>query len=577
VNLRRLAACTVLAGIFSGTLAQESVADEPHSDVARVAYVSGEVFVQRGDSSDNVDAVVNAPLLDGDIVTTGTGAQAEVHLSRGSHVRLAEDTSIRIANLESNPSEMQIAQGTIELRVLRSGDRAVELDTPSVGIQSNENSAVRVAVLDDGTSKIDIRSGNAELLTPQGNRSLSAGSAIGASGTAANPATATAAPASSDAFDAFNTARDDSALHNLEQEQPANTLDVDGVDDLPSYGHWANTSDGDAWVPNAQRPDWSPYSDGRWAWEPDFGYTWIGAEPWGWAPYHYGRWALEPRIGWAWFPGAYAPWSPALVGFVSGPFGTELSLAWFPLGPGEVNVTIVTGYRNAHVPGAVHVISYSGFAAGHFATTGRLPIGNLRDFSVVRGALPIAPNRSLLTYGGRGLDVSPHPAFTRTTFAGRPYSLTRPGFAQSREAIAATIHRSPVLGHELPANSPITHSVFGPSSGAVAPTKSSSAFGPTPALQHPISSYGATFRRPSLPSASGNASSYGSVQNRQPAGGAVYQPIQRRSSGSIGQSRPYQAQQQPNYRAPRTMPARTTTATHPAPAARVAPRPIVRK
>jgi hypothetical protein len=607
VNAGRIGTAVVLTALLSISLADRSAAAEGQPDVARLTYIAGSAFVQRGDSADSLDAVVNAPLVDGDIVTTGANGAAELHLSRSSHVRLAANTSVRLANLESDPGEMQIAQGTVEVRVLRSGDRSMQLDTPSISVEPASNSAVRVTVLDDGSSKIDVRSGNAELLAPQGNRTMSAGTAMGVSGTADAPVVSSLASAAADSFDAFNTARDDIALHAIEQQPQDNTLDVDGIDDLPSYGHWADTSDGDAWVPNAQSPDWQPYGDGRWVWEADFGYTWIGAEPWGWAPYHYGRWALEPRIGWAWFPGARAPWSPALVAFVSGPYGTELSLAWFPLGPGEAyhpwwgfgvqlgvvsstNVTIVNAYRNAGVPGAVHGISYSGFEAGHFTSVRRFPVASLRDFSVVRGVLPIAPTPSLLSYGGRGLAVPAHPTFARTAFAGHPYSPSRPPFAQSREAIDSALHRPPVLEHSSPTSSAVTHSAFGPGATQSAPVIPHSAFGPgavqsvpvmphsafgpatpTSTQQRPPSAYGATFSRPAPRSNGGAGYTYGSTQHSVSTGGAVYHPSQRTTYGGTGPSHPSTTRQQPGYRTTGPTQARVTSTTRPATATHVAP------
>ena len=43
-------------------------------------------------------------------------------------------------------------------------------------------------------------------------------------------------------------------------------------------------------VPREVAPDWSPYSTGRWVYDPYYEWTWVDDAPWGWAPYHYGRW-----------------------------------------------------------------------------------------------------------------------------------------------------------------------------------------------------------------------------------------------------------------------------------------------
>ena len=91
-------------------------------------------------------------------------------------------------------------------------------------------------------------------------------------------------------------------------------------------------------------PGGLPYHDGRWVWEPYYGWTWVGYEPWGWAPYHYGRWLYTGGYGWAWYPGpvyvrpVYRPALVAFFGFGSG--GSSFSLAfgnvgWVPLAPYE--------------------------------------------------------------------------------------------------------------------------------------------------------------------------------------------------------------------------------------------------
>lgn len=83
-------------------------------------------------------------------------------------------------------------------------------------------------------------------------------------------------------------------------------------DDLAPYGRWVDHRIyGIVWVPDSGRPDWHPYTDGRWIWTADYGWYWHSREPYGWATYHYGRWALTSDYGWVWVPGA--DWGPAWV------------------------------------------------------------------------------------------------------------------------------------------------------------------------------------------------------------------------------------------------------------------------
>ena len=41
---------------------------------------------------------------------------------------------------------------------------------------------------------------------------------------------------------------------------------------------------------------------GNWFYGSQFGWSFIGSQPWGWLPYHYGGWFFQPGIGWLWTP-----------------------------------------------------------------------------------------------------------------------------------------------------------------------------------------------------------------------------------------------------------------------------------
>ncbi|HEX5816710.1 MAG TPA: DUF6600 domain-containing protein, partial [Methylomirabilota bacterium] len=93
--------------------------------------------------------------------------------------------------------------------------------------------------------------------------------------------------------------------------------------------------------PRGAPAGWAPYTTGRWAWDPRYGWTWVDAAVWGWAPYHYGRWVHLEGL-WAWAPGpvvARPVYAPALVAFFSAP-GVRISVgapfvSWVALGWGE--------------------------------------------------------------------------------------------------------------------------------------------------------------------------------------------------------------------------------------------------
>lgn len=98
-------------------------------------------------------------------------------------------------------------------------------------------------------------------------------------------------------------------------------------DSLDPYGQWVDVGDyGYCWHPRGVDNDWSPYSDGYWAYT-DAGWTWVSYEEWGWATYHYGRWVRVVGYGWVWRPGY--EWAPA---WVSWRYGGDY-VGWAPLPP----------------------------------------------------------------------------------------------------------------------------------------------------------------------------------------------------------------------------------------------------
>ncbi|MBV8370584.1 MAG: FecR domain-containing protein [Candidatus Eremiobacteraeota bacterium] len=440
--------------------------------VARISYIRGSVAVQRGDSATATTAVINAPVLGGDYVTTGENARAEIEFDATAAVRLGAGVQMRFTHLDTADRELQLAEGTVELRLLRGLDGRSQIDTPSVSLRPRTQGAYRVSVDADGRTQITVRSGIADVVTPQETRSLSTGSTLLASGPAANPVLQSVNLIADDDFDAFNIARDllaQRALGSGDYFAPG----VAGLADLDSYGQWVSDSSyGRVWVPYNVAPGWAPYRDGRWAWEDNFGWTWIGYEPWGWAPYHYGRWYHNSRYGWCWYPNPFVTvWSPALVGFFT--FGSGLGLGfgnigWVPLSPldpfnpwwgfgNSASIVYVSNnfdndwhhhhhhdwddvartYGNAKYNGVTYVPRHD-FQNGQFQHRYTTP-PQQRHVEIVRGPVPVVPTVASLRYSER--PVSPQlalkPALMQRQFAGNPTVVRRTPFEQQRAAIAA--------------------------------------------------------------------------------------------------------------------------------------------
>ena len=406
------------------------------SGVARVSVVNGTITVQHGDNGDTEAAVVNAPISVGDYLSTGSGSHAEVQLDNADFVRVASDAQVRFSKLDANDHQLQLAAGTVDLRVLHSSDANIALDTPSITIRPDEAGSYRVTVDSSGSTIFTVRSGQADLIGPQGSQTIDSGTTVLVKGASSNPQVSTIDTVAYDDFDSWNAQRDQYE-QATSADQYANQ-NIVGLDDLDSYGHWVWVSDyGNVWVPNNDQSDWAPYQDGRWSWAPYYGWTWVGYEPWGWAPYHYGRWFYANGYGWAWWPGpvygpvAYCPGAVAFFGYGSG-FGFSIgfgfsNVAWVPLAPYEpfypwwgsgfganitninitniniTNVNVTKVYRNARGPhaaiAALTVRDFeNGSAAHHY-----LPVRthDLQNVGLLKSTLPIQPGKGNMRFSDR--------------------------------------------------------------------------------------------------------------------------------------------------------------------------------
>ncbi len=69
-----------------------------------------------------------------------------------------------------------------------------------------------------------------------------------------------------------------------------------GLADMNYYGSFASMGGcGMMWRPYLTSANWSPYSNGVWAYYPDAGYSWVSPYPWGWTAFHSG--SLELLCG----------------------------------------------------------------------------------------------------------------------------------------------------------------------------------------------------------------------------------------------------------------------------------------
>ncbi|MBS0570987.1 MAG: hypothetical protein JSS28_10285 [Proteobacteria bacterium] len=442
-RLSRFAVLLAGIGLAFAVLAQDNGAPvDPPGRVARLSYIQGNVsFVPAGEN-DWVQAQLNRPLITGDKLWTDRDSRASLEIGAAA-VRMDQGSAFDFLNLTDNQAQMELTQGTLNLRVRRLYDgQSYEIDTPTLAFVVNRVGEFRIDVEPDGQSTVvTVLSGGGDVYGEGGARfAVEEGQSVTFHDPQLRDYQVNRLPAT-DAFDDFCHARD--TRWDSSSSRRFVSEDVIGYQDLDSYGEWSDVPEyGNVWYPTSVAVGWSPYHYGHWAWVGAYGWTWIDDAPWGFAPFHYGRWAY---IGnrWGWCPGPIAVrpyYAPALVAFIGGGrFGVGISvggpIGWFPLGYRDVyipsyrvsqnyftrinvsntviNTTVINNYygnysrgdvnyaqinyANRHVAGAVTAVPESAFVgsrpvAGAAVAINRETFANAR----VSGFAAVAPTRASL-------------------------------------------------------------------------------------------------------------------------------------------------------------------------------------
>jgi hypothetical protein len=417
---------------------QQGQSDANMPGAARISFLRGDVSTQRGDNGQWVAATINTPIAADDRIATGSDARAEVQLDFSSVLRLSTNATASIAGFTKSNVQVQVGQGVVDFAVLRQGGAAPEIDTPNSSVYPNGVGDYRITVNSAGETLVTVRSGSAEVYTPQGSTQVNTGQLITIEGTD-NPQYRVDAAPGRDEWDTWNADRDHTIL-SAGSWKNTNPYYV-GSQDLDQHGTWSEIPDyGQVWTPD-EGPDWAPYRDGSWVYEPYYGWTWVSSEPWGWAPYHYGRWFVHGG-GWVWWPGpvaaypAYYPiWAPAYVSFYGFGGGVGVSfgfgfgrVGWLPCGPGDwyhpwyggwggrygvaavanfhggfapLGVgrqnfsTVGEAYRNDRVRGGFSSMGGNEFGRGAVAAhQERIGAADFGRASMMTGRMPVAPSRA---------------------------------------------------------------------------------------------------------------------------------------------------------------------------------------
>ena len=329
---------------FAALVFSAAASADPPSRVARLGYLAGAVSLSVAGEDAWDQATLNRPLSIGDRLWVEEGARAEIQ-DGGTLIRMHASTGISVLNLDDASTQLQLTQGSLNLRVRRLAPNQVfEVITPQLALTLRQRGDYRIAVDPQGNlTDVIVRSGQAEVSGPGAGYLIDAQQRYRFRGNDLRDNEFLAAPRP-DEFDQWASERDRALDRSVSARYVSR--DVIGYQDLDANGVWGvDATYGNVWYPNQVGPDWAPYRDGHWTWIAPWGWTWVDDAPWGFAVSHYGRWAnLGNR--WAWVPGpmrARAYYAPALVAFVGGDnFGLAISsgngggIGWFALAPREV-------------------------------------------------------------------------------------------------------------------------------------------------------------------------------------------------------------------------------------------------
>ena len=106
--------------LLTMTFARPAAADnyDPPGRVARLNYLRGSVSFEPAGEADWVPAIANRPITTGDMLWADDGSRAEMHLGSAT-IRLDSRTGMSFLNLDDHTTQIQLSEGTLNIRVLR--------------------------------------------------------------------------------------------------------------------------------------------------------------------------------------------------------------------------------------------------------------------------------------------------------------------------------------------------------------------------------------------------------------------------------------------------------------------------
>jgi len=342
--MKKLAIFTALFLFAVGFSLAQQGEDEPkytNESFARLSFISGSAYIQKGAEQSFEDAVVNMPIEEGDRLGT-TDGRAELYLGRKTYVRLDNNTKLEIMNLPKKDSELtrlRVLKGNIYLSVNRlDEEKTVEVHTSDASFYVLDEGLYRIDVLENRKTDIYVFRGVLEAAGEEGSLLLKSEQSIAVAEGRFSGRPVRFMAVAEDSFDRWSEERESRlAVQVATRHLPGELEDFETELDESGNWNWINPY-GWVWAPGGVGPDWRPYYYGSWMWMSLGGWTWLPYDPWGWVTFHYGRWGWYGGLGWYWIPGTI--WGPGWVGWWWGPD----YCAWAPMGYWNYPMVIVDNW-----------------------------------------------------------------------------------------------------------------------------------------------------------------------------------------------------------------------------------------
>jgi hypothetical protein len=338
VNMKKIkvaiAGLLLLAGVLSADNTENAATEAKYYDnakVIRIKNVEGEGFVRRSYDEGDEEATPNLPLFEKDMVGT-TAGRLGVYLGRLNTLRLDSDTLVEFLNipqLRKTDLVARVEKGAIYLDIENlDNEKSIQIQTPDCGVFLLDKGIYRINVNENSMTEVYVIEGIAEVAGQESSRNVRENQKIVMSRGSIEERPYYFYASEKDDFDRWNeTQNREQGYARYGTSRYLQSGYEDYEYEMSRSGRWSYMSEFNSyvWTPYYSNADWMPYANGRWVYNPFYGYVWTSYDNCGWFTHHYGRWHWAYESGWYWIPAYH--WSPAWVSW----FGDNNYYGWCPL------------------------------------------------------------------------------------------------------------------------------------------------------------------------------------------------------------------------------------------------------